>query len=83
MRQLTLRNIPDTLEKEIRRVARDRGTSINKTVRELLQEALGLGTEPEKRRDLSELTGVWNKEEAQEFTEATRVFEEVDEELWK
>jgi plasmid stability protein len=82
MRQLTIRDIPDDLEKQIRKVARNRGKSINKTVRELLQEALGIGTQPEKRRDLSELAGVWDAEEAREFDRAIAVFEQVDEGLW-
>lgn len=81
--QLTLRDIPEDLEKEIRRIARERGTSINKTIRELLSESLGIDQSSGKKRDLSDFAGFWDEEEAEEFDKATEVFEKVDEELWK
>lgn len=83
MNQLTLRNIPEDLEKEIRRIAGERGMSINKTVRELLCKALGIDKSSEKKRDLSDFAGFWDEEEAKEFEEATKLFEEIDAELWK
>ncbi len=83
MKQITVRNIPEELEKEIRRIARERGISINKTIHELLGEALGIDKSSGKKRDLSEFAGFWDEEEAEEFEKATEVFERVDEELWK
>ena len=83
MKQLTLRNIPEDIEREIRRIARERGSSINKTIHELLGEALGIDRTSGKKRDLSEFSGFWDEEEAKEFEKATEVFEKVDEELWK
>ena len=83
MNQLTLRNIPEDLEKEIRRIAEERGMSINKTVRELLYKALGIDMSSKKKRDLSDFAGFWDEEEAKEFEEATKLFEEIDAELWK
>ena len=82
MKQLTLRNIPEDIEREIRRIARERGTSINKTIRELLGKALGIDRSSGKKRDLSDFSGFWDEEEAKEFEKATEVFEKVDEELW-
>ena len=83
MNQLTLRNIPEDLEREIRRIAEERRTSINKTVRELLYRALGIDRSSEKKRDLSAFAGFWDEREAEEFEKATDVFEAIDEELWK
>jgi len=83
MNQLTLRNIPEDLEKEIRRIAKEREMSINKTVRELLYKALGIDMSSKKKRDLSDFAGFWDEEEAKEFEEATKLFEEIDAELWK
>jgi len=83
LKQLTLRNIPEDIEREIRRIARERGSSINKTIHELLGEALGIDRTSRKKRDLSDFAGFWDKEEAKEFEKATEVFEKVDEELWK
>lgn len=83
MDQLTLRNIPEDLEREIRRIAGERRTSINKTVRELLYKSLGIDRSSEKKRDLSDFAGFWDEREAEEFEKATDVFEAIDEELWK
>ncbi len=83
MNQLTLRNIPEDLEREIRRIAEERRTSINKTVRELLYKALGMDTPSEKKRDLSDFAGFWDEKEAEEFEKAADVFEAIDEEVWK
>ena len=83
MKQLTLRNIPEDIEREIRRIARERGSSINKTIHELLGEALGIDRTSGKKRDLSDFAGFWDEEEAKEFEEATKLFEEIDAELWK
>jgi len=83
MKQLTLRDIPEDVEKEIRKIARKSGTSINKTVQRLLREALGIEHPIEQKRDLSDFARIWNEEEATEFKKATAGFEEIDEELWK
>ncbi len=82
MRQLTLREISPELEREIRRIANERGTSINRSVKALLAEALGVQQTSDKRRDLSEFSGTWSEQEAAAFASATQVFEEIDEEVW-
>ena len=83
MDQLTLRNIPEDLEREIRRIAGERRMSINKTVRELLYKSLGIDSSSDKKRDLSDFAGFWDEREAEEFEKATDAFEAIDEELWK
>lgn len=83
MNQFTLRNVPEELERKIRREARQRKTSINKTVKELLGEILGVGASRGKKRDLSDFAGSWSEEEAREFEKATELFNRIDEELWK
>ena len=51
----------------------------------LLRETLGL--EKKKRdtvySDLDMLAGTWSEEDAVEFSQATAVFEKIDEDLWK
>ena len=46
---------------------------------------LGGGTLPrdEKARDLSDLAGTWSEQEAAEFEENVRAFEQLDEALWR
>ena len=83
MGQITLRGVPEHIERAIRRKAADEHKSINRTVNELLEHALGLEPTGRKRRDLSELAGSWDKEEAEAFKKATQIFEEIDEDVWR
>jgi hypothetical protein len=83
MNQLTLRHIPKPVEKRLRDIAAETGQSINKTVISLIEKALGVSRKPEKRRDLSEFVGAWTKEQADEFEKNTRIFEQIDPEVWQ
>ncbi len=85
MNQITVRGIAPELEKQIRRKAKATGKSLNKVMLELI----GGSTGPEKRgkkpagASLAELAGGWSENEAREFEESVRVFEEIDEAMWK
>ena len=46
-------------------------------------ESLHLGDGGDRKRDLSDLAGTWSDEEAAEFEANTRVFEQIDDEMWK
>jgi len=82
MNQLTIRKIPDSIRHGLITESRKTGTSVNKTVIELLGKSLGIQPTLQKRRDLSDLAGTWTKEEAEEFDKATKCFEEIDKEMW-
>jgi hypothetical protein len=82
MSQITLRQLPDNLERQIRRLADENNTSINKTIIRLLHRALGLTPGEDKKRDLSEIAGSWSAGEVREFEENLRIFEKIDEEIW-
>ena len=79
---LTIRNVPEDLSEELLAEKRRRGTSMNRTVIDLLQRALGLG--PERRLDnrLGRLAGTWSEDDLREFEAATACFERIDPELW-
>ncbi|MGZ9149061.1 MAG: hypothetical protein ACXW4G_11940 [Candidatus Deferrimicrobiaceae bacterium] len=85
MNQITIRGIAPELDREIRRKARATGKSLNKVMLELIGGSAG----PQKRgkkpagASLAELAGGWSEKEALEFEESVRVFEEIDEALWK
>ena len=85
MNQLTLRQIPDSIEKKLRIMARETGHSINKTIISLLEKALGLGKErrTQKKRDLSRFAGLWARGEAEEFEKSMQIFEQIDPEVWQ
>lgn len=83
MNQMTLRQIPDQVGERIRKLSAENGESINKTTLKLLMKATGCEVAGRKKRDLSSLAGTWSKKEAEDFEEAVKIFEQVDEELWK
>jgi plasmid stability protein len=80
---ITLRNLPDAVEKQLRALARAWGMSLNKTIITVLARALGMTDGKPKARDLSDLAGTWSEEETNEFDESTRTFEQIDESMWE
>ena len=80
--QMTLRRIPDAVEKKLRAKSRESGHSINRTTIELLEEALGVKEHEGKKRDLSMFAGQWQEAEYREFERHTAMFDQVDAEVW-
>jgi plasmid stability protein len=83
MSQITLRNIPPGIEKELRARARKTRKSLNQTINALLGQALGIENPTARKRNLADLAGTWTPEQATEFDKATAVFETIDKELWQ
>jgi len=86
MKQLTLRGFDKELTRRIRSLARSQGISLNKAALQLLRKGAGLSDdEPDVNRvgdSLDDLIGTWSEDEAFEFQEAVRDFDEVDPALW-
>lgn len=83
MKHLTIRNIPPDLSAALEREKRQRGASLNRTVIELLAQALGVGAAKRRRNGLRSLAGTWSKRDLREFEEAVRNGERIDDELWR
>jgi hypothetical protein len=79
-KHLTVRSVPPRLAKALHAAQRRRGTSLNKTVLELLERALGTGGEA---NGLEAHAGTWSRADFLAFENATRAFERIDDELWK
>ena len=78
--------IPLPVEQRLRRLARDSHQSLNKTALELLSRAVGVGSETKKsrkHRDVESVMRPWTDEEYREFQRNTKVFEQIDEEMWR
>lgn len=82
MKAITIRNIPEPLARALDEEKVRRGHSLNRTVLDLLSQALGVGNRP-RSNGLGALAGAWTDEEAREFEEAIAPFEQIDEELWR
>jgi hypothetical protein len=83
MRHLTIRKVPSELSRALEEEKRRRGTSLNRTVLDLLGQALGLGSSAPRTNGLAELAGTWSKAEHEEFERAVAPTEQIDEELWQ
>ena len=82
-RQITLRQIPDRLDRQLRRLAQETHSSLNKTIISLLLKALGMSDDSKKMRDLSDLAGKWDDAEAEQFERNTEIFNRIDNEIWE
>jgi hypothetical protein len=68
LKQITIRNIPDEIEKAVKKEARIKALSLNKAFISLLERATGIRTKGEKKKmilyhDLDHLFSVWTKED--------------------
>jgi len=79
--QYTIRNVPDTLDEALRRVARERGKSLNEVAIEALVRGAGVSGERGRQRDLKDIAGTWRKDPA--FDSALDAQDTIDEEMWK
>jgi len=83
MKSITIHGLDDSLDRIIREKAKIEGASLNKTIKKLLRESLGISTEPTKQSDFSEFLGVWSKEEFKKFEKSTKDFEKIDQADWR
>ena len=79
--QYTIRNVPDALDEALRRVARERGKSLNEVAIEALARGAGVTGERGRRRDLADVAGTWRKDPA--FDSALDAQDTIDEEMWR
>jgi hypothetical protein len=87
LRQITLRGIPDEIERMIKKEAERKGLSLNKAFVSLLERAAGLKVKEKKKKtlyhELDHLSGIWAKEEVESFERSLAFQRKIDEDLWK
>jgi plasmid stability protein len=86
MKAITLRNLPTEVARTVQRRAKQKKTSVNKAVIELLEESAGGAakkTAPVRYHDLDHLAGTWTTEEAAAFEQLIAEQRTIDPELWK
>jgi len=77
-KQLTIRGVPDEVAVRLTRISGERGRSVNATVIEILQEAVGV----EQRRARLQRYATWTDQDMVEFEDALQAQRVIDEELW-
>ena len=78
--QYTIRNIPSSIDRELRERARRNHQSLNETIVAALQRGLGVGPEEPTYDDLDDLIGTWKPDG--EFDRAVAEQDLVDEDAW-
>lgn len=85
MKSITIHGIDEELDRTLQQKARSEDLSLNKTIKQLLKQSLGL-SETKKtlpKNDFSEFIGTWTEQDVKEFEKNTAIFEKIDEEDWK
>ena len=78
-KQLTIRGLPDEVSRRLARLGRERGTSVNRTVVDLLTTAVGV----DARRRRLERYATWTAEDLAEFQQALTAQRVIDADLWR
>jgi hypothetical protein len=82
MSQITLRGLDPTIERELRRIAKKTGRSLNRVVLEMINKSAG-SSKRAPTDSLRKLSGGWTEKEASEFNEAIKICEQIDEDMWR
>jgi plasmid stability protein len=78
-RQLTIRGVPDEVASRLERVSHARGQSVNRTVNEILEQAVGSNDRERRLRRYA----TWTAADLAEFSEALARQRTVDDEAWR
>jgi len=84
MKSITIHGIDERTDKLIKKRAKSEGRSVNKVMKGLLAEALGIDKNKEdNREEFLDLLGVWTEEEGKQFFEAIKDLKTIHPEDWK
>ena len=79
--QFTVRNVPDSISRALKRQASDRKVSLNSLLLSVLEREAGVGGEPARHHDLDHLAGTWVVDKAVDRALASQ--RSVDPRDWK
>jgi hypothetical protein len=85
MKSITIHGIDDPLAELIKSKAQSEGLSINKTVKKLLEESLGVKPRIKgiNRSDFEEFCGIWSNSDLTEFEDKTEDLRNVNNGDWQ
>lgn len=84
MSSFTVHDLDPLVAKLLKQRARAQGTSINRTIKRILEEALGVRPSNQKHRmHFEKLSGRWSKAEARAFERAVADMDVVDPADWR
>lgn len=80
MKSITIHNLEPELEKSVVAYAKKHGLSLNKAIKKLLWNSVGLS---QKKADFSDLAGRWTQAEYEEFERNVKDQEKIFKEDWQ
>lgn len=85
MKAITIHGLDETLATALQKRARHEGESMNRLVKRLLSEAVGMKLRPKGRyrEEFAAFSGVWSGRERRDFERRNGEFERVNPEDWK
>ena len=83
MKSITIHGMDDELDRLIREKAAADGKSLNKTIKSLLEEALGVRPSKNHREEFMDLFGRWSEADRRQFEQATEDLRQVDPGDWE
>lgn len=85
MANISVRGIDDAALRSLKRIAKQRGVSVNRLAVEMLsgKPANVAAKRPVTHDDLDTLAGTWTTRDAREFAKAVASFEQIDETSWR
>jgi plasmid stability protein len=78
-KQLTIRGVSDEVGRRLEILSRSRGQSLNATVLEILESAVGV----DERRQRLARYATWTQKDLEEFNEALAAQRTLDDPLWR
>jgi hypothetical protein len=85
MKSITIHRLDDTVTRMIEARAKSAGQSLNKTVKALLEQSLGMRPPEDHRHadDFAEFLGVWENSDLKEFERCTAAIRSVEDKDWR
>lgn len=85
MKSITIHGVDEPLVDLLKSRARSEGLSINKMIKKLLEESLGVKPRHKdtNRGDFEEFCGTWSESDLREFEKRTEEFRRVNPEDWQ
>jgi hypothetical protein len=85
MKSITIHGIEEPLAELLQSKARNEGLSMNKTVKKILEESLGVKplSHEKYRKDFEAFCGIWSESDAKAFEEKTEELRQADPGDWQ
>lgn len=77
MKSITLHNLDNQTVAVIEKMAQEQGKSLNKTIKQILHQALGISESGSKEDEFAEFIGSWSEEDVRDFNRSTSEFGKI------